>query len=1000
MLRCSADLSSCSTCRLNAINCSGHCGHIELPVTCYHQQYIDTTLRLLRAKCAYCHRFKAPDTLINLTACSLKLLQYGLVDDYQRLQNLHLRGGAPKATPKKRHPDDIVEEILERAEPVEEIDDFLDRRNEMTNKAIRRALRKGHIDEQALVRNPVAIAARKSVITAFLKEAPNLKKCHKCGGANVLYRKDRSVKIFRKPLATKQKEEMRIMGRKAPNPLLFLRHEQSQKQEVKRPPMVNGVHEDSVGLSEAVEAQEVELHGAEEVIAMRNALETEAKSKTADIEEDNDLQAYMTTAEVHAALTLLFDREQEILSLLYAPGNPGRKRTRVSADMFFIDAVLVPPNRYRPLARQGPNQMLENQLNNVLNKIIKAANDVRKVSRESRRAKTDPNVRPRTLNESLQTAIILQEAVNALIDSPPPTSGRPTDQGIKQILEKKEGLFRMHMMGKRVNFAARSVISPDPNIETNEIGVPLVFAKKLTYPEPVTSHNFEEMSKAVINGMEKHPGAAAIENENGLILSLKRKTLDQRKALAKQLMTSTVPGGKGENNKKVFRHLQTGDVVVMNRQPTLHKPSIMGHRARVLTNQKTIRMHYANCNTYNADFDGDEMNMHFPQNELARTEALQIADTDHQYLSATAGKPLRGLIQDHISMGVQFTSRDVFFDRDQYQQLLYSCIRPEDYNTVFDKIQMVPPTVVKPKMLWTGKQVITTVLKNITPDGFRGINLTSKSSTSSDSWGERTSNDSKQWTVTSDKIVFRDTEQVVIFKHGEHLSGTLDKAQLGPTAGGLVHSVYELYGHISAGKLLSILGRLLTRFLNERAWTCGMDDLYLTYHGDNQRREELTKGKRIGFEVSTEYVTLKTGEVNQENPELLSRLENVLRNDDQLNGLDQLYKAKVKNNHGCRIKSVSTGWPTKTVSLEPDASNDYFWCQRLQRQRKLDILQLGAAGSGRSESASHGQWKVIAFVPSLRNRSSRWWVCLRPILDRHQAARVLLSRHVRSRRSD
>ncbi|KIW66117.1 hypothetical protein PV04_08321 [Phialophora macrospora] len=887
--------ANCSTCRMNAIHCTGHCGHIELPVTCYHQQYIESTLRLLRAKCAYCHHFKAPENIINQTVCFLRLLELGLVDEYHKIRDIRLRGGLPKTPKKTDHPDDIVEQILEN-EPLEEIHDLVERRSELTAKAIRRARRKGLVDPQALIRNPVAIAARKDVIMAFMKEVPNMKKCARCGGASVTYRKDRSVKIFRMPLAKKQKEAMSVLGRKAPNPLLFLRAEQRQQEEVKKPPMpngVNGVHDDDVEMQDGEEAEETEFHGAEDEIAMRNALETAARSQNVAIGDDeDDARTYMTTAEVHAALTLLFNREQEVLSLLYG-SQPGRKLARVSPDMFFITAVLVPPNRYRPLARQGPNQMLENQLNAVLNKIIKAANDVQRISRESRRAKTDPNARPRTLNESLQAAIVLQETVNALIDSPAPASGRPTDQGVKQVLEKKEGLFRMHMMGKRVNFAARSVISPDPNIETNEIGVPLVFAKKLTYPEPVTSHNYEQMSKAVINGMEKYPGAAAIENENGMVLSLKRKTLEQRKALAKQLMTSTAPGAKGENGKKVYRHLQTGDVVVMNRQPTLHKPSMMGHRARVLHNQKTIRMHYANCNTYNADFDGDEMNMHFPQNELARTEALQIADTDHQYLSATAGKPLRGLIQDHISMGVQFTSRDVFFDRDQYQQLLYNCIRPEDHHTIFEKIQLIPPAILKPKMLWSGKQVITTVLKNIVPERFRGINLTSKSSTSSDSWGEKTSNESTQWTVTRDTVVFRDTEQVVIFKDGEHLCGILDKSQLGPSAGGLVHSTHELYGHIIAGRLLSILGRLLTRYLNERAWTCGMDDLYLTPQGDHERRQELSKAKKIGLEVSTEYVTLKSGEVDEETPELLSRLENVLRNDDQLNGLDQLYKAKV-----------------------------------------------------------------------------------------------------------
>ena len=333
----------------------------------------------------------------------------------------------------------------------------------------------------------------------------------------------------------------------------------------------------------------------------------------------------------------------------------------------------------------------------------------------------------------------------------------------------------------------------------------------------------------------------------------------------------------------------------MNRQPTLHKPSMMGHRAKVLTNQKTIRMHYANCNTYNADFDGDEMNMHFPQNELARAEATQIADTDHQYLSATSGKPLRGLIQDHISMGVQFTSRDTFFDRDEYQELLYNCLRPEDSHTIFERIESLPPAILKPKQLWTGKQVISTILKNITPHNLKGVNLTSKSSTSSESWGETTVKDSSKFEVSANRVAFNDTEQVVIFKDGQHMCGILDKGQLGPAAGGLVHSVHELYGHGIAGKLLSVLGRLLTRYLNERAWTCGMDDLYLTKEGDIERREELSKAERLGFEVAAEYVTLKPDQVEQESSVLLGRLENVLRHDDQLNGLDQMYKAKVKS---------------------------------------------------------------------------------------------------------
>jgi len=884
-----AKVFSCSTCRMSAVHCAGHCGHIDLPVPCYHPQYLDSTLRLLRAKCVYCHRFRAARNYINQTVCALLLLQNGLVEEYNFLKNIHLGGRKKKGGPN----DGADGTVADDGDVDEDIDDLIERRTRFVNKALRRAWKR-EIDPLALIRNPVAVATRKAVITDFLKDVTAIKTCAHCQGISPSYRKDRNVKIFRKPLAAKAKETMRLADMKAPNPLIYLLSEREQKGEAPKQQTSGGRTEDVEMVDASSQAANSVLHGAEDEIALRNALETAAESKSAELEDESDVQAYMTPNEVHAALTLLFDREQEVLSLLFAP-RPGRKQVPVSPDIFFLTAVLVPPNRYRPLARQGANQMLEAQQNGSLNRIIKAANDLRQILRDMKRAQLDASVRPRSHNESITASVALQETVNALIDQPPTPSGKQSEQGIKQMLEKKEGLFRMHMMGKRVNFAARSVISPDPNIETNEIGVPLIFAKKLTYPEPVTSHNFEELSKAVINGMDKYPGAAAIENENGLVLSLKRKTLDQRKALAKQLLTSTVLGARGDQGKKVYRHLQTGDVVIMNRQPTLHKPSMMGHRARVLMNQKTIRMHYANCNTYNADFDGDEMNMHFPQNEIARTEALQIADTDHQYLSATAGKPLRGLIQDHISMGVQFTSRDVFFDRDQYQQLLYSCLRPEDYNTVFERIQMVEPAILKPKMLWTGKQVITTVLKNITPSRFRGLNLTSKSSTSAEQWGETTTGASEKWNVTRDSIIFRDTEQIVIFKDGEHLSGILDKSQLGPSAGGLVHSVHELYGHITAGKLLSILGRLLTRYLNERAWTCGMDDLYLTVEGDQKRRQELSRAKRIGHEVSAEYVTLKPEDAERESAPFLARLENVLRNDDQLNGLDQMYKAKTKS---------------------------------------------------------------------------------------------------------
>ena len=857
---------SCTTCKLNWSQCAGHCGHIDLPVPCYHPQLIDTTLRTLRAKCIYCHRLRLPSLLINKTTCELRLLQYGLLEEYNGFQQI--QAGSHRQR----------KEADEPASEDEDAGNLMERRSKYVDKALRTARKRNQIDPTAFVRNPVAAKIRKTTITDFIYRAAADKTCTQCGGISPVYRKDRSTKIFRKPLSSKAKEKMRVNGMKAPNPLLFLQAQQKEKEASRKMP--NGEHED-------VE-MEAAVHGAEDEITAQSALE-EAEDNP-EFDDNEDGQVYMTNDEVHAALTLLFEREQEIFNLLFATGP---RKTMVTADIFFLRAILVPPNRYRPLSRQGSDRLLEAQQNAPLNRIIKAASEVRRSVRLYKTSE-DADVRTRALGRKIATSVLLQEQVNMLIDQPPNPANRLVEQGVKQIFEKKEGLFRMNMMGKRVNFAARSVISPDPNIETNEIGVPLVFAKKLTYSEPVTKHNFDELKKAVINGMEKYPGASAIEDERGRVMNLKRKSKDDRTALAKQLMTTSVPGARGDQTKKVYRHLISGDVVMMNRQPTLHKPSMMGHRAKVLTNQKTIRMHYANCNTYNADFDGDEMNMHFPQNELARTELMQIADTDNQYLSATAGKPLRGLIQDHISMAVQFTSRDTFFERDAYQELLYNCLRPEDNHTIYERIETVPPAVLKPKMLWTGKQVITTVLKNITPDRFCGINLTSRSSTASDSWGETTVNDSSQYETTPDMIAFKDTEQVVIFKDGEHLCGILDKAQIGPAAGGLIHSIHELYGHIIAGRLLSVLGRLLTRFLNERAWTCGMDDLYLTTEGDNHRRSELSISKRLGQEVAAEYVSLKPAQAEKDPNSLNSRLENVLRDDDQLNGLDQMYKSKVK----------------------------------------------------------------------------------------------------------
>jgi DNA-directed RNA polymerase I subunit RPA1 len=639
----------------------------------------------------------------------------------------------------------------------------------------------------------------------------------------------------------------------------------------------------------------------------------------------------MPPEECRANLQLLFRNEAQLCSLIFgrhgpfesgaAPGTRAsgsklgmQSSNGASADVFFMDVLAVAPTRFRPASVMG-DTTFENPQNELLTKIINTSFDVRdsakqlsllvnsgpeglkalELSSGGKNAHLDYVMRLTAANDALMGKVIqLQVDVNSYIDSSknptPMAQGRLPPPGVKQALEKKEGLFRKHMMGKRVNYAARSVISPDVNIETNEIGVPPVFAKKLTFPEPVTVHNVALMRQLVINGPDVYPGAIAVRAEDGTETLLAKQTVEQRTALASQLLTPqehTSRQAKGTfaglgtstrtppANKTVLRHLRDGDILLLNRQPTLHKPSIMAHKARVLVGEKTIRMHYANCNSYNADFDGDEMNMHFPQSQAARAECYNIANTDNQYLVPTSGKPLRGLIQDHVVAGVWMTCKDSLYTREEYQQLLYGALRPEDDYSGGGRVLTLPPAIMRPAPRWTGKQIISTIMLNIKPSNAEGLNMSSKAKVAGRYWGKDHAG-----------------EEEVVFSDGELLSGVLDKSQFGATAYGLVHAVYEIYGAETAGKLLSILSRLFTKYLQHNAFTCRMDDLMLSERGDAKRRQLLADGSDEGRKAALRSVGLESEAKGRkaDDPDLdfnmRVRLEEVLRDDLKLAALD------------------------------------------------------------------------------------------------------------------
>ncbi|KAK7403596.1 hypothetical protein QQX98_010648 [Neonectria punicea] len=835
--------SPCTTCNLNQATCPGHTGHIQLPVPVYHPVFMDQAYRLLKASCVYCKGFRLPQKELHKYICKLKLLQHGLIQQAHVVGSIGENDLALEGDGQFSGLEDEAEE-----EGSSSTDNVTRARDKYVDKCLSGIKVKRGDTKRG--KHEGASEMRREVIKEFLAEITKRRLCASCGGISPSYRKDRFVKVFEKSLSDKEKAKMAQKNFKQRDAMARA-HQTTTKQKP------NGYSSDE-GVADVGSPT-------------RDKSPAESETEGVDMPDAETAplavpQRYISAMEVQARLKELFVKEQDLVSLLYSAKPPTRSSPDVTPEMFFMTTILVPPNRYRPEARTGESQISEAQQNSLYKNILRGCGRIAQLHTALQEERAD-------VNQLHQAWTELQEAVNALIDkNKNPVQGaaaKRNEEGIKQLLEKKEGLFRKNMMGKRVNYAARSVISPDPNIETNEIGVPPVFAKKLTYPEPVTSHNFRDMQQAVINGVDKWPGAFAIENENGQIVNLRNKSVDDRISLANQLLAPTSSSAARTRNKKVYRHLTNGDVVLMNRQPTLHKPSIMGHRVRVLPGEKTIRMHYANCNTYNADFDGDEMNMHFPQNEVARAEALQIADTDHQYLSGTAGKPLRGLIQDHISVSVALCNRDTFFTQADYQQLVYNALRPESGHIVGERIELVPPAVIRPVRRWTGKQIITTILKNMQPPNCGGLCMRAETQIKAEQWAKNSE------------------EGMVLFQDGEFITGILDKSQIGPSSGGIVHAVHEIYGPAIAGKLLSSLGRLLTRYLNHRAFSCGIDDLRLTPEGEKARKEELKAADNVGLDVASSYVSLEKNP-GPNDPLLLERLEEVQRDDNKQEGLDLL----------------------------------------------------------------------------------------------------------------
>ena len=356
-------------------------------------------------------------------------------------------------------------------------------------------------------------------------------------------------------------------------------------------------------------------------------------------------------------------------------------------EWFLISIVLVPPPHVRPTVSMSSSQKCEDDLTSKLNDIIK--------SNKALADEIEMNSEPHKIElaEALLQYNVATFFNNKIPNQPQAVqrSGKPL-KTISQRLIGKEGRVRGNLMGKRVDFSARTVITADPNLSIDEVGVPRKIAMNLTVPETVNEYNIGKMQQFVDNGPNTHPGAKYIIKDGG-------KKIDLRYAKKRHLLR---PGWTVE------RHLKDGDLVLFNRQPSLHKMSMMGHRVKVLEHS-TFRMNLAVTTPYNADFDGDEMNIHVPQSITAKAETDNLISVNQLIVSPQSNRPVIGIIQDALLASARMTRRGTFVDR---KLAMNTLMRINDYKDSDMETPVIPDPClmvnINSRFKEDGEDVLTT----------------------------------------------------------------------------------------------------------------------------------------------------------------------------------------------------------------------------------------------------------------------------------------------------
>ena len=489
-------------------------------------------------------------------------------------------------------------------------------------------------------------------------------------------------------------------------------------------------------------------------------------------------------------------------------------------DWMICQTMAIPPPAIRPSVKHDSQQRSEDDLTHIIINIIKANKTIQE--------KIDQNSSNNIIDD---WSTVLQYYVATLIDNKIPgvasvaqRSGRPL-KSLKERLNGKGGRVRGNLMGKRVDFSARSVITPDPNLSIRELGIPLKIAKNITKPVIVNDRNKKFLMQLIRNGPDVYPGAKIYEKANGESISLRYVDKD-----------SIVL----ENGDRVHRHMMDGDAVLFNRQPTLHRMSMMCHIAKIMKRGDTFRMNVGDTKPYNADFDGDEMNLHMPQDEEAECELRNLAAVPYQIVSPANNKTIVGIFQDSLLGIYRLTRNDIKFDNKTAMNLLMHL------------------KTVDLKSINLNKEEISNfeILTQIMP------NMSLKYKT-------------KRFQDSED---FTKSNNVLEINNGKIIRGQIEKGVLGDGSKGLLQRVYNDYDNFRCSKFIDDLQNIVTEYMKISGFSVGISDLIADSLTNTRINETIDKKilevKNLIDETHLGIFENKSGKTNEQ--EFEQRVNNIL----------------------------------------------------------------------------------------------------------------------------